>query len=278
MISDKDFRRWLPVEDISRLLSWLHLGASHLSRVIKSPGPSHASTPSQFDYFPWWNAFNISKFKLDTTITKKQNKTLEHLTTPFKQILYFQFGKEYCLPKCVFIYEAKNATDGKRRINSKQQSLRSFIWHSEWHHIHRSNNQSFLNKYIIRHSKKPSFFFINIVHTTSNPIIMITAGNYNDNGKTEEQKQYNLQSVHALSIMTFMSLPFLTCHVTVGGDALQKQRERKIINTAIVNSIATTDETLKDIKLSDIIFWHWVFITYIMKIYNLPTTSHECIC
>lgn len=56
---------------------------------------------------------------------------------------------------------------------------------------------------------------------------MITAGNYNGNGKTEEQKQYNLQSVHALSIMTFMSLPFLTCHVTVGDDALQKQRERK---------------------------------------------------
>lgn len=56
---------------------------------------------------------------------------------------------------------------------------------------------------------------------------MITAANYNDNGKTEEQKQYNLQSVHALSIMTFMSLPFLTCHVTVGDDALNSKRENK---------------------------------------------------
>lgn len=37
---------------------------------------------------------------------------------------------------------------------------------------------------------------------------MITVNNYNDNGKIE-QKQYNLQSVHALSIMTFMSSPFL---------------------------------------------------------------------
>lgn len=55
---------------------------------------------------------------------------------------------------------------------------------------------------------------------------MITVNNYNDNGKIE-QKQYNLQSVHALSIMTFMSSPFLICHVTLGDDARQKQRRIK---------------------------------------------------
>lgn len=55
---------------------------------------------------------------------------------------------------------------------------------------------------------------------------MVTVNNYNDNGKTE-QKQYNLQSVHALSIMTFMSSPFPTCHVTLGDGALQKQQRIK---------------------------------------------------
>lgn len=56
---------------------------------------------------------------------------------------------------------------------------------------------------------------------------MITVNNYNDNGEIE-QKQYNLQSVHALSIMTFISSPFLICHVTLGDDALQKQRRIKL--------------------------------------------------
>lgn len=58
---------------------------------------------------------------------------------------------------------------------------------------------------------------------------MITVSNYNDNGKIEH-KQYNLQSVHALSIMTFMSSPFsyTLCRVTLGDDdALEKQRRIK---------------------------------------------------
>lgn len=55
---------------------------------------------------------------------------------------------------------------------------------------------------------------------------MVTVNNYNDNGKIE-QKQYNLQSVHAISIMTFMSSPFLVCHVTLGGNALQEQQRIK---------------------------------------------------
>lgn len=124
--------------------------------------------------------------------------------------------------------------------------------------------QSVVNKYIAHYSKQPSLhFFINIVHTTSN-LITMTVNNYNDNGKIE-QKQYNIQSVHALSIITFMSSTFVTGHVT-------PQKQRRITQTpSFVNSIATTDETLKDIKLFNIIFWHWIFITYIMKIYNLPT-------
>lgn len=83
---------------------------------------------------------------------------------------------------------------------------------------------------------------------------MITVSNYNDNGKIE-QKQYNLQSVHALSIMTFMSSPCLLCHVTLGDDALRKQQRIKE-TLPFVNTIATTDETLRDIKLFNIIFWH----------------------
>lgn len=47
----------------------------------------------------------------------------------------------------------------------------------------------------------------------------MTVNNYNDNGEIE-QKQYNLQSVHALSIMTFMSSTFVTGHVTLGANAL----------------------------------------------------------
>ena len=79
----------------------------------------------------------------------------------------------------------------------------------------------------MHHSKQPSLqVFINIVHTTSNLRTMITVNNYNDNGKIE-QKQYNLQSVHALSIMTFMSSPLLICNVTPGDSALQKQQRIK---------------------------------------------------
>lgn len=53
---------------------------------------------------------------------------------------------------------------------------------------------------------------------------MIAVSNYNGNGKIEH-KQYNLQSVHALSIMTFMSSPFsyTSCRVASGDDALEKQ-------------------------------------------------------
>lgn len=135
---------------------------------------------------------------------------------------------------------------------------------AQWMRLQSLFKQSVVNKYITHYSKQPSLhFFINIVHTTSN-LITMTVNNYNDNGKIE-QKQYNLQSVHALSIMTFMSSTFVTGYVT-------PQKQRRINHTtSFVNSIATTDETLKDIKLFNIIFWHWIFITYIMKIYNLPT-------
>lgn len=77
----------------------------------------------------------------------------------------------------------------------------------------------------------------------------MTVDNYNDNGKIE-QKQYNLQSVHALSIMTFMSSNF--CYRSCDTPETAKNKS----NTFFVNSIATTDETLKDIKLFNIIFWH----------------------
>lgn len=136
---------------------------------------------------------------------------------------------------------------------------------AQWMRLQSLFKQSVVNKYITLYSKQPSLhFFINIVHTTSN-LITMTVNNYNDNGKIE-QKQYNLQSVHALSIITFMSSTFVTGHVTP-----QKQQWINQI-PSFVNSIATTDETLKDIKLFNIIFWHWTFITYIMKIYNLPTS------
>lgn len=136
---------------------------------------------------------------------------------------------------------------------------------AQWMRLQSLFKQSVVNKYITLYSKQPSLhFFINIVHTTSN-LITMTVNNYNDNGKIE-QKQYNLQSVHALSIITFMSSTFVTGHVT-------PQKQQWINQTpSFVNSIATTDETLKDIKLFNIIFWHWTFITYIMKIYNLPTS------
>lgn len=57
---------------------------------------------------------------------------------------------------------------------------------------------------------------------------MIAVSNYNGNGKIEH-KQYNLQSVHALSIMTFMSSPFsyTSCRVASGDDTLEKQRRIK---------------------------------------------------
>lgn len=88
--------------------------------------------------------------------------------------------------------------------------------------LHSLFKQSIVNKYITYYSKQPSLhFFINIVHTTSNLIITMTVNNSNDNGEIE-QKQYNLQSVHALSIMTFMSSTFVTGHVTLGADAFWK--------------------------------------------------------
>lgn len=71
-----------------------------------------------------------------------QNKSSLSLFYTIQQILYFQLSKEFTAFQRVYSYmKQKNATDDKRRIKSKQQSPRSFIWYSECHHIHCSNNQ-----------------------------------------------------------------------------------------------------------------------------------------
>lgn len=56
---------------------------------------------------------------------------------------------------------------------------------------------------------------------------MKSVNNANNNGEIE-QKQYNLQSVHAISIMTFVSSPFLICHVTLG-DGTKQQRIKETL-------------------------------------------------